>query len=71
MKPPRSLSQAELEAIEKLKQGYEPAWTQFIDALAPPLQRRLLKFTGGDQEKAEDYMSEIFTLIVQAIGKVT
>ena len=70
MKPLRPLSPAERAAIEKLKQGYEPAWHQFIEAIGEPLHRRLVEFSGGDQEKAEDYLSEIFLLLVRGISKM-
>lgn len=63
------MTEQEKAAIERLKQQNDEAWSQLIEALAPPLYNRLLELT-GDKEKAEDYMQEIFFLIVRAIDKI-
>lgn len=64
-----AMSEQEKAAIELLKQGHEEAWHQFVEALGPTLHRRLLELT-GDADKANDYMGEIFLLIVRSIGKI-
>lgn len=63
------MTEQEKAAIERLKQQHDEAWNQLIEVLAPPLYNRLLELA-GDKEKAEDYMQEIFFLIVRAIGKI-
>lgn len=63
------MSEQEKAAIELLKQHHDVTWNQLIEALAPPLHRRLLEMT-GDKEKADDYMCEIFLLMVRAVGKI-
>ena len=59
-----------MTTLERLMQGDEPTWKLFLDTLNEPLLRRLTKFANGDKALAEDYVSEIWVMIVQAIGKI-
>jgi len=63
------MTEQEKAALERLKQGHNEAWSQLIEALVPPLHRRLLELT-GDEEKTQDYLNETLLLVVQAIGKI-
>lgn len=65
-----AITEQEQVAIEQLKQAYDVAWHQFVETFVPLLQPKLLKFTDGDNDKVQDYLSEIFWLIVQALGQM-
>jgi hypothetical protein len=66
----KPMTDHERAVIEKLKQGQDATWVQFLDAFGSPLYQRLHELTGGDEEKTQDYVSEIFVLVVQAMRKV-
>ena len=68
--PMHTTAEQEQAAIEHLKPGYDPAWFQLIEALTPPVYRKLHQVTGGDEEKILNYVGEIFALVVRAFDKV-
>lgn len=59
-----------MATLDRLVQQDEPTWKLFLDELNPPLMRGMLEVANGDQTKVEDYVSNMWVLIAQAIKRV-